>query len=185
MTATANADCDRAGRPAAHAAHRGGQRGLRPEHRADHGVDVHPRVPAAVRGHQHGRTGGRHGHHHGLEDRRCDPRPRDGQHHRHDPHPVGQAAAVHPVLGGARSRCSPGSSSPCPTPRNRCKLVYFGVCYVLWSLAYTVCDVPFWGLIGSAFTDPTERTRVIGMFGPSERSRSDSPRSGCRGWPAC
>ena len=43
------------------------------------------------------------------------------------------------------------------------KLVYFGVCYVLWSLAYTVCDVPFWGLIGSAFADPTERTRVIGM----------------------
>ncbi|KQX06767.1 MULTISPECIES: MFS transporter [unclassified Leifsonia] len=43
------------------------------------------------------------------------------------------------------------------------KLVYFGICYMLWSLAYTVCDVPFWGLIGSAFTDPTARTRVIGM----------------------
>lgn len=43
------------------------------------------------------------------------------------------------------------------------KLVYFGVCYMLWSLAYTVCDVPFWGLIGSAFTDPAARTRVIGM----------------------
>lgn len=43
------------------------------------------------------------------------------------------------------------------------KLVYFGVCYVLWSLAYTVCDVPFWGLIGSAFSNPTQRTRVIGM----------------------
>ena len=42
------------------------------------------------------------------------------------------------------------------------KLLYFGIAYVLWSLAYTVCDVPFWGLIGSAFTDPTARTRVIG-----------------------
>ncbi|WP_394553782.1 MFS transporter [Agromyces sp. MMS24-JH15] len=42
------------------------------------------------------------------------------------------------------------------------KLVYFGVAYVLWSLAYTVCDVPFWGLIGSAFPDPARRTRVIG-----------------------
>ena len=42
------------------------------------------------------------------------------------------------------------------------KLLYFGVCYVLWGLAYTVCDVPFWGLIGSAFADPVARTRVIG-----------------------
>ena len=42
------------------------------------------------------------------------------------------------------------------------KLVYFGVCYLLWGLAYAVCDVPFWGLIGSAFADPIERTRVIG-----------------------
>ena len=42
------------------------------------------------------------------------------------------------------------------------KLLYFGIAYVLWSLAYTVCDVPFWGLIGSAFTDPAARTRVIG-----------------------
>lgn len=43
------------------------------------------------------------------------------------------------------------------------QLVFFGVCYVLWGIAYTVCDVPFWGLIGSAFVDPTARTRVIGM----------------------
>jgi len=42
------------------------------------------------------------------------------------------------------------------------KLLYFGICYVLWGIAYTVCDVPFWGLIGSAFVDPTARTRVIG-----------------------
>jgi GPH family glycoside/pentoside/hexuronide:cation symporter len=42
------------------------------------------------------------------------------------------------------------------------KLVYFGISYALWGLAYTVCDVPFWGLIGSAFVDPDARTRVIG-----------------------
>ncbi len=41
------------------------------------------------------------------------------------------------------------------------KLVFFGVCYFLWGIAYTVCDVPFWGLIGSAFPDPAYRTRVI------------------------
>ena len=43
------------------------------------------------------------------------------------------------------------------------KLLYFGITYVLWGIAYTVCDVPFWGLIGSAFVDPTARTRVIGF----------------------
>jgi len=41
------------------------------------------------------------------------------------------------------------------------KLVFFGICYFLWGFAYTVCDVPFWGLIGSAFPDSTERTGVI------------------------
>jgi GPH family glycoside/pentoside/hexuronide:cation symporter len=43
------------------------------------------------------------------------------------------------------------------------KLAYFGVAYLLWGIAYTVCDVPFWGLIGSAFVDPSARTRVIGF----------------------
>jgi sugar (glycoside-pentoside-hexuronide) transporter len=41
------------------------------------------------------------------------------------------------------------------------QLVYFGVFYLLWGIAYTACDVPFWGLIGSAFADPVARTRVI------------------------
>jgi sugar (glycoside-pentoside-hexuronide) transporter len=41
------------------------------------------------------------------------------------------------------------------------KLVFFGVCYFLWGFAYTACDVPFWGLIGSAFPDPKERTGVV------------------------
>lgn len=41
------------------------------------------------------------------------------------------------------------------------QLVFFGIVYLLWGFAYTVCDVPFWGLIGSAFPDPAMRTRVI------------------------
>lgn len=41
------------------------------------------------------------------------------------------------------------------------QLLFFGIVYLLWGFAYTVCDVPFWGLIGSAFPDPAVRTRVI------------------------
>lgn len=41
------------------------------------------------------------------------------------------------------------------------QLVFFGIVYLLWGFAYTVCDVPFWALIGSAFPDTTVRTRVI------------------------
>jgi sugar (glycoside-pentoside-hexuronide) transporter len=41
------------------------------------------------------------------------------------------------------------------------QLVYFGIVYVLWGFAYTVCDVPFWALIGSAFPDPAMRNRVV------------------------
>lgn len=41
------------------------------------------------------------------------------------------------------------------------QLIFFGVCYFLWGIAYTMCDVPYWGLIGSAFPDPRERAGVI------------------------
>ena len=41
------------------------------------------------------------------------------------------------------------------------KLLWFGVVYLLWGFAYTVCDVPFWGLIGSAFPDPAARNKVV------------------------
>jgi len=41
------------------------------------------------------------------------------------------------------------------------QLLYFGIAYFLWGLAYTACDVPFWGVIGSSFVDPAARTRTI------------------------
>lgn len=41
------------------------------------------------------------------------------------------------------------------------QLVFFGIIYVLWGFTYTICDVPFWALIGSAFPDPMVRTRVV------------------------
>jgi sugar (glycoside-pentoside-hexuronide) transporter len=41
------------------------------------------------------------------------------------------------------------------------QLVFFGIVYLLWGFSYTVCDVPFWALIGSAFPDTEMRTRVI------------------------
>lgn len=41
------------------------------------------------------------------------------------------------------------------------KVVFFGVCYLLWGVVYSACDVPLWGLIGSAFGDQTARNRVV------------------------
>ena len=41
------------------------------------------------------------------------------------------------------------------------KLAFFGASFFAWGLAYTACDVPYWGLIGSAFPEPGERIRVI------------------------
>ncbi|MFV0318931.1 MAG: MFS transporter [Microbacterium sp.] len=48
-----------------------------------------------------------------------------------------------------------------PDAAEPAQLVFFGVCYFLWGIAYTVCDVPYWGLIGSAFPEAAYRTRVI------------------------
>ena len=59
------------------------------------------------------------------------------------------------------------------------KLVYFGVCYVLWSLAYTVCDVPLLGPHRFRLRRPDRARRgSSGWSGPSEPSRSASRRSG-------
>lgn len=41
------------------------------------------------------------------------------------------------------------------------KVVYFGIVYLLWGIAYSFCDVPLWGLIGSAFGDQAARNRVV------------------------
>jgi sugar (glycoside-pentoside-hexuronide) transporter len=42
------------------------------------------------------------------------------------------------------------------------QLIFFGIVYVVWGVVYTVCDVPLWALIGSAFVEPKMRNRVIG-----------------------
>jgi len=49
-----------------------------------------------------------------------------------------------------------------PNAPEATQLVYFGIVYVLWGFIYTICDVPLWALIGSAFVDPIARTRVVG-----------------------
>ncbi|HWD62923.1 MAG TPA: glycoside-pentoside-hexuronide (GPH):cation symporter [Humibacter sp.] len=48
-----------------------------------------------------------------------------------------------------------------PDAAENVQLIYFGIVYLLWGIAYTACDVPFWGLIGSAFADQGIRTRVV------------------------
>lgn len=42
-------------------------------------------------------------------------------------------------------------------------VLYFAIVYVIWGFAYTFCDVPLWGLIGSAFPDSYRRNRVVGL----------------------
>lgn len=40
-------------------------------------------------------------------------------------------------------------------------MVYAAVTYVLWDMAYTVCDVPFWGLPNALTPNPDERGVII------------------------
>jgi sugar (glycoside-pentoside-hexuronide) transporter len=49
-----------------------------------------------------------------------------------------------------------------PNANPATQLWFFGIVYVVWGVIYTVCDVPLWALIGSAFVDPVMRNRVIG-----------------------
>jgi Na+/melibiose symporter-like transporter len=52
-----------------------------------------------------------------------------------------------------------------PNTTEPLKLVFFGVCYLLWGVAYSACDVPLWGLIGSAFGERAARNRVVSNVG--------------------
>ncbi|MFV0351170.1 MAG: MFS transporter [Oscillospiraceae bacterium] len=48
-----------------------------------------------------------------------------------------------------------------PNTSETLKIVFFTTFYFLWGLSYTACDVPFWGLIGSSFTDKNKRATVV------------------------
>jgi sugar (glycoside-pentoside-hexuronide) transporter len=48
-----------------------------------------------------------------------------------------------------------------PDTTESVQIVYFSVIYLVWGIIYTVCDVPLWALIGSAFPDPVARNRVV------------------------
>ena len=49
-----------------------------------------------------------------------------------------------------------------PDAAEPAQLWYFAICYLIWGLVYAACDVPLWGLIGSAFPEKNRRARVIG-----------------------
>jgi GPH family glycoside/pentoside/hexuronide:cation symporter len=68
------------------------------------------------------------------------------------PYIIFSAAPV--ALMSALLFCLPDSSE-------KVKLVFFGVCFILWGICYTACDVPYWALIGAVFTDIRERTKTI------------------------
>lgn len=43
------------------------------------------------------------------------------------------------------------------------RLALFGIAYILWDAAYTVCDVPYWGLTSTMTPDTEERTKLISI----------------------
>jgi GPH family glycoside/pentoside/hexuronide:cation symporter len=50
-----------------------------------------------------------------------------------------------------------------PDMIERYQLVYIAVLYILWDMAYTMCDVPYWGLTGALSSDTKERTGLISL----------------------
>ncbi|MEO8613657.1 MAG: glycoside-pentoside-hexuronide (GPH):cation symporter [Luteolibacter sp.] len=43
------------------------------------------------------------------------------------------------------------------------KLVYAYCTYIMWSVSYTLCDIPFWSLTPAMTDDPAERTRIVSV----------------------
>lgn len=49
-----------------------------------------------------------------------------------------------------------------PDTSERAQLALIAVAYVLWDIAYTVCDVPLWSLTAVITTDEAHRARLVG-----------------------
>lgn len=43
------------------------------------------------------------------------------------------------------------------------KIIYASITYILWGMIYTICDVPFWGIINLLTPNPQERGRAISI----------------------
>ncbi|MFI3167422.1 MAG: glycoside-pentoside-hexuronide (GPH):cation symporter [Bacillota bacterium] len=40
-------------------------------------------------------------------------------------------------------------------------VIFAGVCYILWGMSYTLCDIPIWAITSTVSTIPEERTTMV------------------------
>ncbi len=40
-------------------------------------------------------------------------------------------------------------------------IIFAGVCYILWGMSYTLCDIPIWAITSTVSTIPEERTTMV------------------------
>ncbi|MFI3165268.1 MAG: glycoside-pentoside-hexuronide (GPH):cation symporter [Bacillota bacterium] len=40
-------------------------------------------------------------------------------------------------------------------------IIFAGVCYILWGMSYTLCDIPIWAITSTVSTLPEERTTMV------------------------
>ncbi len=40
-------------------------------------------------------------------------------------------------------------------------IIFAGVCYILWGMSYTICDIPIWAITSTVSTIPEERTTMV------------------------
>ncbi len=40
-------------------------------------------------------------------------------------------------------------------------IIFAGVCYILWGMSYTLCDIPIWAITSTVSTLPEERTSMV------------------------
>lgn len=67
------------------------------------------------------------------------------------------------LFGGVLAGLSAAACFISPNFSEAGKLVYAYVTYIMWSMSYTICDIPFWSLTASMTEDPDERTRVVAV----------------------
>lgn len=67
------------------------------------------------------------------------------------------------LFGGVLTGISTAACFLSPNVSDAGKLIYAYISYIMWSMSYTICDIPFWSLTAAMTENAVERTHLVSL----------------------